>query len=1132
MADVTTYMVSCSMCYMFTDRPEEESNFTCQKCRLVALLEEKVRGLEERIATLKLIKENEDFLDRTEASLLVTEGEKSVREPPKADEWKHVTKRSKKTMEKSPTTQLKNRYQIFVEDEDGTPKNEAIPASKKEKGTQQQVTAKSTAKKQRRVVVVGDSLLRGTEAAICRPDITAREVCCLPGAMIKDVTDRIPKLFSSKDVHPFLLIHVGTNDTARKDLPTICKDFEELGKKVKELDAQRRTTPQQTWETHIRQKTRYTHQEGVKLEEEGTGRKTLDSNKDDPGKHTLKGGKNISKTIHSEEIGTKQNPLNCMLANARSLTNKMEELEAEISTAYFDLKDLAVFCNSDQCPFMSDSIATGSVPQDWRIANVVPIFKKGSKSEPGNYRPDMEPPAKRLKPTVSLDYNLVSQAPASSSSPLFEDITFPQDKALQNERIKWKRPKEICECPRFIVDGATRMDVCQGNLSNCWFLSAVACLSLYPQLLEQVVPIDQDFWNGYNGKFRFQFWQYGRWVEIVVDDLLPTVPVQNNGKTQYDLLFVHSKDKDEFWSSLLEKAYAKLKGGYSTLEMGFAGEALEDMTGGVVQSCDTSGPTSDLWSHLHNMLQRGALICCGNTQGEIETSNLMGILSYHMYSVTGTKEVQTLHGSVSLLRVRNPWGHTEWIGPWRDGGPEWQSVKDPEESENVILEDGEFWMAVDDFQKNFHFLEICHLGPQSIVKIGAAAKPWEYVTYEGRWVKGLSAGGSLTSSDYYWLNPQFSLTLENNNKDNSEPQTLCSFIVSVMQKHQRLRRTGHIRVACHIFQVKYFISTDWITLFRKLHIGGDDTHVYIFQDALRSFQPLLSAGPCDNHREVVLCSSLPPGRYIIIPSLEKESDEGEFLIRILTEKGCNNRPLEMNAKCAEIPALSPFPSEDHCMRRFLQFANQEGRVNSVQLHKLLAWLLTEFGESPFAKVHLGDLPLTNGLNGYIGCWIPGLGAVLHTLEENHSWNGRDLSITCSLIMLYNTRVWPLEASTDITMICFFLQCIFANLHKDKTDRISGDQLVAALQSAGLPADDFLVRLAQVRYGDPDGLLSYPDYICCLLKLQSLTEKFQAADPSGSGEVTLNYRQGKVKRNSKPVRSLAGAKTEKENCFTR
>ncbi|CAJ0967759.1 unnamed protein product [Ranitomeya imitator] len=38
-------------------------------------------------------------------------------------------------------------------------------------------------------------------------------------------------------------------------------------------------------------------------------------------------------------------------------------------------------------PRVLRELTTGSVPQDWRIANVVPIFKKGSKSEPGNYRP-------------------------------------------------------------------------------------------------------------------------------------------------------------------------------------------------------------------------------------------------------------------------------------------------------------------------------------------------------------------------------------------------------------------------------------------------------------------------------------------------------------------------------------------------------------------------------------------------------------------------------------------------------------------------------------------------------------------------------------------------------------------------
>ena len=33
------------------------------------------------------------------------------------------------------------------------------------------------------------------------------------------------------------------------------------------------------------------------------------------------------------------------------------------------------------------SMQEGSVPEDWRVANVTPIFKKGTKGDPGNYRP-------------------------------------------------------------------------------------------------------------------------------------------------------------------------------------------------------------------------------------------------------------------------------------------------------------------------------------------------------------------------------------------------------------------------------------------------------------------------------------------------------------------------------------------------------------------------------------------------------------------------------------------------------------------------------------------------------------------------------------------------------------------------
>jgi calpain-5 len=144
---------------------------------------------------------------------------------------------------------------------------------------------------------------------------------------------------------------------------------------------------------------------------------------------------------------------------------------------------------------------------------------------------------------------------------LFEDDMFPADNSSlfrfnrSLSGVVWKRPGELCLDPKLVVDGADAHDVVQGRLGNCWFVAASSVLASERHLWNKVIPDikTQEFEHknsdDYKGIFKFQFWRFGKTVEVVIDDRLPTI---NN-----QLIFTHSRTKNEFWSSLLEKAYAK-----------------------------------------------------------------------------------------------------------------------------------------------------------------------------------------------------------------------------------------------------------------------------------------------------------------------------------------------------------------------------------------------------------------------------------------------------------------------------------------------------------------------------------------------------------------------------------------------
>ncbi|XP_016094646.1 calpain-3-like [Sinocyclocheilus grahami] len=86
---------------------------------------------------------------------------------------------------------------------------------------------------------------------------------------------------------------------------------------------------------------------------------------------------------------------------------------------------------------------------------------------------------------------------------LFEDPLFPaQDSSLFYSekfplKLEWKRPSDICSNPQFILGGANRTDICQGDLGDCWLLAAITCLTLNDIVLKRVVPHDQSFTENY-----------------------------------------------------------------------------------------------------------------------------------------------------------------------------------------------------------------------------------------------------------------------------------------------------------------------------------------------------------------------------------------------------------------------------------------------------------------------------------------------------------------------------------------------------------------------------------------------------------------------------------------------------------
>ena len=82
-------------------------------------------------------------------------------------------------------------------------------------------------------------------------------------------------------------------------------------------------------------------------------------------------------------------PLVVSNAEVRSLLSRLDSNKAPGPDGIRArvLKQCANSISPALCRLFQASIHTGYLPHDWRSANITPIYKKGDRSDPSNYRP-------------------------------------------------------------------------------------------------------------------------------------------------------------------------------------------------------------------------------------------------------------------------------------------------------------------------------------------------------------------------------------------------------------------------------------------------------------------------------------------------------------------------------------------------------------------------------------------------------------------------------------------------------------------------------------------------------------------------------------------------------------------------
>lgn len=209
--------------------------------------------------------------------------------------------------------------------------------------------------------------------------------------------------------------------------------------------------------------------------------------------------------------------------------------------------------------------------------------------------------------------------------------------------------------PLFVEGGPSAKSVKQGEIGDCWLVSACdAIASSRPERLREMMKDNGD------GTVTVTFQRFDHDVNKYVDEKI-TVTREvygSGGSPAYHSPIYGRSLKGEAWFPLLEKAYAQWKGGYDGIRSGYPFEAFEAILGAEGKHFDLDVGTPDaVWNGLLKQTRKGeAMVAWSRVDTPTFSYANTGLVGDHAYAVLGAEQ----RGDERIVRVRNPWNSNNW----------------------------------------------------------------------------------------------------------------------------------------------------------------------------------------------------------------------------------------------------------------------------------------------------------------------------------------------------------------------------------------------------------------------------------------------------------------------------------------